>query len=149
MPTVKPRATVKPLRRKAKGGTGASNPPLTAADTPLLAPDNMQAKTLWPVALGSAHYMFICAVVRLGDNAYEAAIRQWFDAHTGKKINPGHISLTGKTLVETHGLLTVEKRPSPAGKGKKVNVYAVTPRGKSIIRQLQAAREAWELAISD
>jgi PadR family transcriptional regulator, regulatory protein PadR len=88
--------------------------------------------------IGEFEYLLITAAVRLGDEAYGAAIRQEIEAATGRKCSIGALYTTVDRL-EAKGLLRSwmgESTPQRGGRAKRM--VCVTPDG------LRAAKDFYD-----
>jgi PadR family transcriptional regulator, regulatory protein PadR len=79
--------------------------------------------------LGEFEYLLLTAAVRLGENAYGAAMRQHIEAATGGRCSIGALYTTldrleGKGLVQTR-----MGDPTPARGGRPKRMVRVTPQG--------------------
>ena len=89
--------------------------------------------------LGEFEYLLIAAAVRLGDDAYGAAIREEIDATTGRKCSLGALYTTLDRL-ETKGLLQTwmgESTPQRGGRAKRM--VRVMPEGQKAAKEFYDA----------
>ena len=88
--------------------------------------------------IGEFEYLLITAAVRLGDEAYGAAIREELEATTGRRCSIGALYTTVDRL-ETKGLLKTwmgDATPQRGGRAKRM--IRVTPKG------VQAAKNFYD-----
>ena len=88
--------------------------------------------------LGEFEYLLITAAVRLGDEAYGAAIREEIEGTTGRRCSLGALYTTVDRL-ETKGFLRTwmgDATPQRGGRAKRM--VLVTPKGA------QAAKEFYD-----
>jgi PadR family transcriptional regulator PadR len=91
--------------------------------------------------LGEFEKLMLLAVMRLGDEAYGAAIIEELQERTGRNVSPGAVYVALRRL-EDKGMLTSKVGdPTPARGGRAKRYYGVRRGG---IVALKEAREAWE-----
>lgn len=77
--------------------------------------------------------MLLLAVLRLGDNAYGAAIQADLEANAERSVSMGSVHVTMGRL-EERGLAESEKgEPQGVRGGKARRIYAVTPQGRAAL----------------
>src|SRR5580658_1422242 len=89
--------------------------------------------------IGEFEYLLITAAVRLGADAYGAAIREEIEAATGRKCSLGALYTTVDRL-ETKGFLETwmgEATPQRGGRSKRM--VHVTPAGKRAAKSFYEA----------
>ena len=87
--------------------------------------------------LGEFELVVLLALMRLGDGAYGAAIREEIAARTGRAVTPGAVYPTLDRL-EARGLVrSFMGDPSPVRGGRARRHFALEPAG------LTEARRAW------
>ena len=80
--------------------------------------------------LGEFEQLVMCAVMRLDDDAYGAAIRQELLARAGREVSPGAIFTTLERL-EARGLVTsAYGEPTPERGGRRKRFYRLRPEGR-------------------
>ena len=91
--------------------------------------------------LGEFEQTILLAVLRVGDDAYGAAIRRELEACTGRKASHGAAYVTLDRL-EEKGLLASELGESAAGRGgRRKRLFRVTDAGIEALRASRAALE--------
>src|SRR5215207_2963076 len=92
--------------------------------------------------LGDFEQLVLMGVLRLGDGAYGAAIRQEIHARSGRDVSINAVYTTLDRL-ETKGLLrSWTGEPTAQRGGRRRKFYAVTPSGVSAMRQAYHALRA-------
>ena len=89
-----------------------------------------------PPRLNDFQSRFLCAVIELGDHAYQERIKERIKhTHTldGEEVNDGYVSNTAKVL-KSHDLITARPGGMPSGKGRPVTIYSVTKLGERALR---------------
>lgn len=80
--------------------------------------------------LGEFEQLVMCAVVRLDEDAYGAAIRQELLDRAGRDVSPGAIFTTLERL-EARGLVTsAYGEPTPERGGRRKRFYRLRPEGR-------------------
>lgn len=91
--------------------------------------------------LGEFEQMLLLAALRLGDEAYGAALSQELEERVGRRVSRGAVYVTLDRL-EAKGLLTTRmSAPRAERGGRPRRLIAVTPAGITALRE---AREALE-----
>ena len=91
--------------------------------------------------LGEFEQMLLLAALRLGDEAYGAALSQELEERVGRRVSRGAVYVTLDRL-EAKGLLTTHmSAPRAERGGRPRRLIAVTPAGITALRE---AREALE-----
>ena len=91
--------------------------------------------------LGGFEKLLLLAVLRLGRNAYGAAIFDELGARTRRSVAPGAVYVTLRRL-EKRGLVRARKgEPTPARGGRAKKIYSLQPEG---IAALRDARRDWD-----
>ena len=89
--------------------------------------------------LGEFEYLVLLAIVRLGEDAYGVTIRRTLEERAGRDASFGAIHSTLRRL-ETKGLVRSRRGdPEPVRGGKAKKFIALTPSGKTALRDSQAA----------
>jgi PadR family transcriptional regulator PadR len=89
--------------------------------------------------LGDFEQLVLFGVLRLGDEAYGAAIRQEIHARSGRDVSINAVYTTLDRL-ETKGLLrSWVGAPTPQRGGRRRKFYAVRPEGTAALRQAYRA----------
>jgi DNA-binding PadR family transcriptional regulator len=87
--------------------------------------------------LGELELVVLIGLVRLGEGAYGAAIREEIRARTGRTITPGAIYPTLDRLEEKGFVRSYKGEPSPVRGGRARRHFTLTRAG------LTEARRAW------
>jgi PadR family transcriptional regulator PadR len=92
-----------------------------------------------PAALGDFEQLVLLGVLRLGPDAYGAAIRQEIHARSGRDVSISAVYTTLDRL-ETKGLLrSWIGDPTPQRGGRRRKFYGLTPAGLGALRQAYRA----------
>src|ERR1700691_837032 len=84
--------------------------------------------------LGEFEYMLLTAAVRLGDDAYGAAIRREIEHSTGRRCSIGALYTTLDRL-EAKGLIETWMGEATAQRGgRRKRMVLVTPKGSRVAR---------------
>lgn len=90
-------------------------------------------------ALGDLEHIILAAALRLGDDAYGAALIREIREETGRRVPSGALSLTVDRL-ETKGLVRSRLGDADAGRGGRPRRYVrVTPAGVRAVRETRDA----------
>ena len=90
-------------------------------------------------ALGDFEQLVLLGILRLGDDAYGAAIRQEIHARSGRDVSINAVYTTLDRL-ETKGLLkSWVGEPTPERGGRRRKFYALRPAGITAMRQAYQA----------
>ena len=90
-------------------------------------------------ALGDFEQLVLLGVIRLGDNAYGAAIRQEIHARSGRDVSINAVYTTLERL-QTKGLLrSWVGEPTAQRGGRRRKFYALRPAGDAALRQAYRA----------
>jgi PadR family transcriptional regulator PadR len=93
-------------------------------------------------ALGDFEQLVLLGVLRLGDDAYGAAIRQEIHARSGRDVSINAVYTTLERL-ETKGLLhSWTGEPTAQRGGRRRKFYALRPSGLTAMRQAYHAFQA-------
>jgi DNA-binding PadR family transcriptional regulator len=93
-------------------------------------------------ALGDFEQLILLGVMRLGDDAYGAAIRQEIHARSGRDVSINAVYTTLDRL-ESKGLLrSWVGEPTPQRGGRRRKFYALRPSGLAALRQAYRALTA-------
>jgi DNA-binding PadR family transcriptional regulator len=91
--------------------------------------------------LGGFEKLLLLAVLRLGNDAYGAAIFDELAARTARTVAPGAVYVTLRRL-EKRGLVRARKgAPTPERGGRAKKIYALQPEGLAALRD---ARRDWD-----
>ena len=91
--------------------------------------------------LGGFEKLLLLAVLRLGEDAYGAAIFDELESRTARGVAPGAVYVTLRRL-EKKGMLRAKAgAPTPERGGRAKKIYAIEPDGLSALRE---ARREWE-----
>jgi len=89
-------------------------------------------------SLGEFEQLLLFAVLRLGDDAYGARIRQEIEERTGRSVSAGAV-YTGLDRLEQRGLVASrEGEATPVRGGRRKRYYRLEPRGAASLS------ETWE-----
>ena len=89
--------------------------------------------------LGEFEQMMLAAVLRLGDQAYGAAILTEIAAQTGRHVSSGALYVTLDRL-EDKGLIETRRAdPTPERGGRPKRFVRVTPEGLEALRDVREA----------
>lgn len=90
--------------------------------------------------LGGFEKLVLLAVLRLGGNAFGAALIDELEARTGRSVSQGAAYVTLRRLTN-RGLLRAQSGPPRADRGGRPRrYYTVSPDG---LRALREARDEW------
>lgn len=107
-------------------------------------PDNvgkMKAE-LMGETLGEFEKLLLLAVLRLGDDAYGAAVIHELERRTGRDVSSGAVYVALRRL-EDKGMLTSEVgEPTPARGGRAKRYYSVRREGRVALKETRAAWDA-------
>ena len=93
-------------------------------------------------ALGDFEQLILMGVLRLGDEAYGAAIRQEIHARSGRDVSINAVYTTLERL-ETKGLVrSWVGEPTPQRGGRRRKYYALLPAGDTALRRAYRALTA-------
>lgn len=95
-----------------------------------------------PQALGDFEQRILFALIRLGDDAYGATIRESIEARTGRAISPGAL-YTALDRLEQRGLVASRLgEPTPQRGGKRKRLYTLQPAGeRALARAYESLRQ--------
>ena len=95
--------------------------------------------------LGEFEQMILLAALRLGDEAYGAAMSAELEARVGRRVSRGAVYVTLDRL-EAKGLLTSRmSAPRAERGGRPRRMIAVTPEGIRALRESRSALETlWD-----
>jgi DNA-binding PadR family transcriptional regulator len=95
-----------------------------------------------PSVLGDFEQLVLMGVLRLGDDAYGAAIRQEIHSRSGRDVSINAVYTTLDRL-ETKGLLrSWTGEPTPQRGGRRRKFYALRPAGLAAMQQAYHAFRA-------
>ena len=90
-------------------------------------------------ALGDFEQLVLLGVIRLGDGAYGAAIRQEIHARSGRDVSINAVYTTLDRLERKGFLESWVGDPTPQGGGRRRKFYALRPAGIAALRQAYRA----------
>ena len=91
--------------------------------------------------LGGFEKLLLLAVLRLGEDAYGAAVFAQLEEHTSRPVSPGAVYVTLRRL-EKRGLLRSRKgEATPVRGGRPKTLYQLQPAGLQALRE---ARRDWD-----
>jgi PadR family transcriptional regulator PadR len=92
-------------------------------------------------SLGEFEQLVMCAVLRLGDAAYGASVRQELKDRAGRDVSPGAVFTTLERL-EARGLVASRYgEPTAERGGRRKRFYRLEPDGRrALARSLEAIR---------
>jgi DNA-binding PadR family transcriptional regulator len=94
--------------------------------------------------LGEFEKLLLLAVMRLGDDAYGAAIIEELRERTGREVSPGAVYVALRRLQDKGMLRSRVGEPTPARGGRAKRYYTVR---RDAVIALREARDAWEAMI--
>jgi DNA-binding PadR family transcriptional regulator len=94
--------------------------------------------------LGEFEKLLLLAVMRLGDDAYGAAIIEELQERTGREVSPGAVYVALRRLQDKGMLRSHVGEPTPARGGRAKRYYEVR---RDAVVALKEARRAWESMI--
>ncbi len=87
-----------------------------------------------PIVLGDFEQIVLLAVLRLGEEAYGAALRQEIHARSGRDVSINAVYTTLDRL-ERKGLLkSWDGEPTPERGGRRRKFYGLRPAGETALR---------------
>jgi DNA-binding PadR family transcriptional regulator len=86
-------------------------------------------------ALGDFEQLVLLGVLRLGDEAYGAAIRQEIHARSGRDVSINAVYTTLDRLERKGCLRSSVGEPTPQRGGRRRKFYALRPAGTAALRQ--------------
>jgi PadR family transcriptional regulator len=90
-------------------------------------------------ALGDFEQLVLLGVLRLGDEAYGAAIRQEIHARSGRDVSINAVYTTLDRLEGKRFLRSWVGEPTPQRGGRRRKFYALTPVGAAALKQAYRA----------
>lgn len=98
-----------------------------------------------PVVLGEFEQLVMLTVLRLGDAAYSAAVRQELQERAGRDVSPGAVFTTLERL-EDRGLVTSRYGdPTPERGGRRKRYYRLRSDGRrALAHSLETMRRVAE-----
>lgn len=95
--------------------------------------------------LGDLEELVLLAVLRLGEDAYGAGIREELDTHAGRSVSISTVYVTLMRLEEKGLARSWMGEPSGERGGKAKRHFAVRPEGVAALESTRAVRERmWE-----
>ena len=91
--------------------------------------------------LGDFEKLVLLAILRLGSDAYGAAILREIEERTGRTVTAGAVYVVLRRLEKKAVVRSEFGPPTPERGGRPKRFFHVTPHG---LRSLQAARREWE-----
>jgi PadR family transcriptional regulator len=85
--------------------------------------------------LGEFELLVLLAVLRLGDEAYGAAILEEIASRTRRPVSRGSVYITLDRLVAKGLLATLRGEPTPVRGGRAKRYFKLKPRGLRSLRQ--------------
>jgi PadR family transcriptional regulator len=85
--------------------------------------------------LGEFELLVLLAVLRLGDEAYGAAILEEISSRTRRPVSRGSVYITLDRLVAKGLLAAVRGEPTPVRGGRAKRYFNLKPRGLRSLRQ--------------
>ena len=95
-------------------------------------------------SIGEFEKLLLLAVLRLGDDAYGAAIIDELVERTGREVSPGAVYVSLRRLQDKGMLHSGVGEPTPARGGRAKRYYALRRDG---LVALKTAREAWDAMV--
>ena len=90
-------------------------------------------------ALGDFEQLVLLGVLRLGGEAYGAAIRQEIHARSGRDVSINAVYTTLDRLEDKRFLKSWIGEPTPQRGGRRRKFYALTPAGAAALKQAYRA----------
>jgi DNA-binding PadR family transcriptional regulator len=98
--------------------------------------------------LGEFEYLILLAIARLGESAYGVTIREILIARAGRRSSFGAIHSTLRRL-EAKGLVRFTlSDPEPVRGGRAKKYAALTPIGRTALKEAQAAFQRMALGVN-
>lgn len=91
--------------------------------------------TAKPAALGDFEQLVLLGVLRLGDEAYGAAIRQEIHTRSGRDVSINAVYTTLDRLERKGYLRSSIGEPTPQRGGRRRKFYGLLPTGTAALRQ--------------
>lgn len=88
-----------------------------------------------PESLGELEQIVMLVVLRLGDEAYSASIRDELEARAGRSLSLGTLYVTLSRLERKGMLASSLGDPTPVRGGRAKRFYRGTPRGVETLRR--------------
>ena len=95
-------------------------------------------------SIGEFEKLLLLAVLRLGNQAYGAAIIDELVERTGREVSPGAVYVSLRRLQDKGMLRSRAGEPTPTRGGRAKRYYAVRRDG---VAALKAARQAWDAMV--
>lgn len=95
-----------------------------------------------PAALGDFEQLVLLGVLRLGDEAYGAAIREEIHTRSGRDVSINAVYTTLDRLERKGYLRSWVGDPTPQRGGRRRKFYALRPEGTAALRQAWRALTA-------
>lgn len=92
-----------------------------------------------PSVLGDFEQLVLLGVLRLGDDAYGAAIRQEIHRRSGRDVSINAVYTTLDRLEKKGLLRSWVGEPTPQRGGRRRKFYALRPAGEAALRQAYQA----------
>jgi PadR family transcriptional regulator PadR len=92
-----------------------------------------------PAVLGDFEQLVLFGVMRLGDDAYGAAIRQEIAERSGRDVSINAVYTTLDRLEQKGLLRSWVGEPTPQRGGRRRKFYALRPSGTAAVRQAYRA----------
>ena len=98
-----------------------------------------------PVILGEFEQLVMLTVLRLGDDAYGAAVRQELQERAGRDVSPGAVFTTLERLEERGLVASRYGDPTPERGGRRKRYYRLRQDGRrALAHSLQTLRRVAE-----
>ncbi len=92
-----------------------------------------------PPFLGEFEHMLLAAALRLGEDAYGAALIREIESETGRRVSSGTLSLTMDRLEDKGYLRSYMGESTPGRGGRPKRHVEVTPAGLESVRETRRA----------
>lgn len=89
--------------------------------------------------LGEFEHLILLSLLRLGPDAYGVSIRQLLVERAGRDVSFGAIYSTLRRLEEKGLVRSSLGEPEPVRGGRAKKYFAITPRGRTAVRDAQRA----------
>ena len=99
--------------------------------------------------LGDFEQLVLLGVLRLGDGAYGAAIRQEIHSRSGRDVSINAVYTTLDRLEAKRVLRSWTGEPTPQRGGRRRKFYALTPAGAAALKQAYRAFTAMAGGLED
>ncbi|HEX9618463.1 MAG TPA: PadR family transcriptional regulator [Anaerolineales bacterium] len=99
--------------------------------------------------LSRTEEMILLGVIRLGNNAYGIAIREYLENVLGKSLSVGAIYVPLERLDKAGYLSSYAGEPTPERGGRSKRFYQITPRGLAALQETEKLHDTLWSGIGD